>query len=71
MKRDWDEEALIERWTISPDELPLLKANAGATRLGFAVLLRFFAGEGRFPDREAEVPGEVVSYLDRQVSVET
>lgn len=69
MKRRWTEEELIERWTLAPDELPLLANKTGATRLGFAVLLRFFAGEGRFPKSKGEVSGQVVAYLGRQVGV--
>lgn len=69
MKRSWTEEELIERWTLAPDELPLLGNKTGATRLGFAVLLRFFAGEGRFPRDKGEVPGQAVNYLGRQAGV--
>ena len=69
MKRKWTEEELIERWTLMPDELPLLSNKAGHTRLGFAVLLRFFAGEGRFPSSKGEVPGAVVAHLAKQVRV--
>ncbi|MDQ3638690.1 MAG: DUF4158 domain-containing protein, partial [Actinomycetota bacterium] len=69
MKRRWTEEELIERWTLGPDELLLLANKTGATRLGFAVLLRFFAGEGRFPRSKGEVPGQVVSYVGGQVGV--
>ncbi len=69
MKRGWTEEELVERWTLAPDELPLLANKGGANRLGFAVLLRFFAGEGRFPRSKGEVPGRVVSYLGEQVGV--
>lgn len=47
MRRTWTKEELVERWTLSPNELPLLANKTGATRLGFAVLLRFFAGQGR------------------------
>lgn len=65
MKRQWTDEELIERWTLAPDEVSLLSNKSGATRLGFAVLLRFFAGEGRFPRGKAEVPGQVVAYLAR------
>jgi hypothetical protein len=71
VKRTRTEEELIERWTLAPDELPLLANKRGATRLGFAVLLRFFAGEGRFPTGKGEVPGRVVAYLGRQVGVPT
>ncbi len=69
MKRSWPEEELIERWTLTPDELPLLANKPGATRLGFAVLLRFFAGEGRFPRSKGEVPGQVIACIGNQVGV--
>ena len=69
MKRRWTEEELIERWTLMPYELPLLSNKTGHTRLGFAVLLRFFAGEGRFPRSKGEVPGAVVVHLAKQARV--
>lgn len=69
MKRSWTEEELIERWTLTPDELPLLANKSGSTRLGFAAMLRFFAGEGRFPASRNEVPGQVVAYIGNQVRV--
>ena len=69
MKRRWTEEELIERWTLMPNELPLLSNKSGHTRLGFAVLLRFFAGEGRFPRSKGEVAGVVVAHLAKQVGV--
>jgi hypothetical protein len=34
-----------------------LANKTGATRLGFAVLLKFFETDGRFPMDAAEVPG--------------
>lgn len=60
MKRSWTEEELVEQWTLFPDELALVGAKTGHTRLGFAVMLRYFAGEGRFPRDKHEVPAEVL-----------
>lgn len=70
MKRHWSEEELVERWTLFPDELALLANKSGATRLGFAVMIRFFAGEGRFPQDKHEVPTAVLRYVGEQVDVE-
>ena len=70
MKRNWTEEELVERWTLFPDELALLSNKSGATRLGFAVMLRFFAGvagEGRFPRDKGEVPAQVLRFVGEQV----
>ena len=40
MKRQWEQEELIEHWTLHIEERALLGNKTGATRLGFAVLLK-------------------------------
>jgi hypothetical protein len=42
MKRQWENEDLIEHWMLSVWELAQLGNKTGATRLGFALLLKFF-----------------------------
>ena len=50
MKRTkWKTEELVEHWTLDVEDRTLLDNKTGATRLGFAVLLKFFRREGRFP----------------------
>ena len=66
MKRQWETEELIEHWTLHVEELALLGNKTGATRLGFAVLLKFFQKEARFPAYKNEVPGVVITYLATQ-----
>ena len=56
-------------WTLSPDELELLGNKTGVTRLRFAVLLKAFQFDGRFPDRRADVAGSVVAHLASQIGV--
>jgi hypothetical protein len=48
-----------------------LDNKTGATRLGFAVLLKFFRREGCFPQHKHEVPGIVITFLATQVGVDT
>jgi TnpA family transposase len=43
--------------------------KTGATRLGFAVLLKFFQRMGRFPAFKNEVAGQVISFVATQVGV--
>jgi TnpA family transposase len=69
MKRQWETEELIEHWTLNVEELALLGNKTGATRLGFAVLLKFFQKEARFPAYKNEVPGVVSTYLATQARV--
>jgi hypothetical protein len=51
MKRHWETDELVEHWTQLPRETELLTNKTGATRLGFAVLLKFFQLEAYFPQQ--------------------
>ena len=51
------------------EDRALLGNKTGATHLGFAVLLKFFRQEGRFPQYKHEVPGIVITNLATQVGV--
>jgi hypothetical protein len=41
----------------------LLGNKTGATRLGFAVLLKLFQAEGRFPRRPEDVPAAAIGAI--------
>ena len=69
MKRAWHPEELVEHWTIVPGEWPLIEHKHGATRLGFAVLLKFFQYAGSFPQAPQDVPLPVVDHLAQQVGL--
>ena len=42
-----DLDELVEHWTVLEDERALVSAKRGATRLGFALLLKFYTRHGR------------------------
>ncbi|WP_405825068.1 DUF4158 domain-containing protein [Streptomyces sp. NBC_01390] len=60
---------LVEHWTLLKDEQALVSGKRGVTRLGFAVLLKFYTQYGRFPRNRAQLPGEAVEFVARQVQV--
>jgi hypothetical protein len=68
MRREWELEDLIACWTLDEEEFTLLANKSGATRLGFAVLLKYFEQEARFPRRE-DVPRAAVDFVAGQVKV--
>jgi hypothetical protein len=70
MKRQWSEEDLVEHWTLDSGDRALLGNKTGATRLGFAVLLKFFRQEGRFPQHTNEVANPIITFLAAQVRVD-
>ena len=67
MKRTWSSDELIAHFTLLPDETALLGNKTGATRLGFAILLKAFQLESRFPRYKNDVPRVVVDYVARQL----
>src|SRR5215813_5560428 len=60
---------LIEHWMLSIWDLAQLGNKTGATRLGFALLLKFFQRMGRFPAFKNEVAGQVIAFVATQVGV--
>jgi hypothetical protein len=60
VRREWAPEDLIACWTLVEDDWDLVGNKAGATRLGFALPLKFFEVEGRFPRRAGELPRRAV-----------
>lgn len=69
MARELDEDELVGNWTLVGDELEQLSGRRGATKLGFALLLRFYAVHGRFPSGRSELPDQAVAYVARLVEV--
>ena len=69
MKRDWHPEELIEHWSLTPGEKQQALSKREPSRLGFAVLLKYFQHQGRFPKSAREVPKPVVDYLASQLGV--
>jgi hypothetical protein len=64
VKRNWNEEELIEHFTLLPDELYLAMGNKiEGNRLGFAVLLKYFQQEARFPYKKQDIPKVVMEYI--------
>ena len=49
MPEKLDADELIEHWTVLPDEQELVQGKQGTNRLGFALLLKFYTRQGRFP----------------------
>ncbi|MFJ4916682.1 DUF4158 domain-containing protein [Streptomyces sp. NPDC088726] len=69
MRQDWEPEDLIEVWTLLEEDQERLRNKSGANRLGFALLLKSFEVEARFPEDAEEIPVPAVSYVAQQVKV--
>jgi hypothetical protein len=68
--RELDPDELIDRWTLVGDEPDRMAGKRGPTKLGFALMLRFYTERGRFPRGRSEIPDAAVEYVARQVGVD-
>ncbi|MCG8348547.1 MAG: DUF4158 domain-containing protein [Chloroflexales bacterium] len=69
MKRLWTNDDLIAQWTLQPSELALVEHKEGANRLGFALLLKYFQIDGRFPQQKHDVPIPAIAFVANQLDV--
>ena len=69
MRDEWSFEDLVESWTFVAADWVLIANRAGPTRLGFALSLKFFELEARFPFAAAEFASSVVEFVAVQVKV--
>jgi hypothetical protein len=60
---------LVEHWTLLDGDRALVAGKRGATRLGFALLLKFYTCHGRFPNGPDELREEAVEFVARQIHV--
>ena len=61
---------LVEHWTLLPAQTDLLAGkHDGASKLAFALLLKFYGRYGRFPRGRAELRDEAVEFVAAQVKV--
>jgi hypothetical protein len=63
----WSEDELHEHWSLSTEEQGLLTRKTSRGQLGFALLLKAFALETRFPRDRDERPLAVIEYLALQL----
>lgn len=66
---EWGSDDLVASWTLAGADLDLLAGKHGVTRLSFALMLKFFQVEGRFPRRCGEVPPAAVNFVAGQLGL--
>jgi len=69
VRQEWEPEDLVGAWTLVEGDWRQIANKSGVTRLGFALLLKFFELEARFPEDPNEFPAAVVAYVAEQVGV--
>ena len=72
MKRQWTDDELEAHFTLHSAELDLVgDSKTDHNLLGFAVLLKYFQYEGRFPLQKQDIPASVMRHIAHQLGVAT
>jgi Domain of unknown function (DUF4158) len=69
MKRTWSPDELAAHWVLTDTERQLLPDRVDHNRLGFAVHLKFFELEGRFPESPRDIPAAALNALATQLQI--
>jgi TnpA family transposase len=69
MQHYWSDDELTVHWSLTDDERALLPNRGDANRLGFAVQLKFFDLEGRFPRTPREIPTAALGFVAEQLGL--
>ena len=65
----WGLDEVVDHFTLDDDETGWLRNKTGATRVGFAVQLKFLLWRGRFPKMRLELPKDAIEHVARQAGV--
>jgi hypothetical protein len=71
LKQQWTKEEVIEYFSLLQPERKLVETKNFDTRLGFAVLFKYFQHEARFPDCSEDIPLPMIEYLAKHLRVST
>ena len=64
-----DLDELVDHWTVLDDERALVEATYGGTRVGFALLLKYYTRHSRFPAERVHLPDAAIEFVARQQQV--
>jgi len=71
VKNNWNKEELEDFFSFSSEEIKFLVNKNEATRLGFAILFKFFQNESRFPKYASEVPKTIIAYISNILAIDS
>ncbi|KMT63342.1 Tn3 family transposase [Listeria newyorkensis] len=69
MKKEWTIDEEIEAFILSDREMAFVTTKYRATRIGFAVMLKYFQLEHQFPVEKNDVPPDMPAFIAKQLQL--
>ena len=72
MKQQWTSQELIDHWTLTQNEIVLAQSisKIDHNQLGYALMLKYFQSEGKFPQRKQDIPDQIIIHIARQLRIQ-
>ena len=70
MKHIWDVEELATHWSLSFEEMQLLKSKPARNHLPLVAQLKHYQYTGRFPGAVGDIPPRILHYLADRVDAD-
>jgi TnpA family transposase len=72
MKQQWTSQELIDHWALTQNEIVLAQSisKIDHNQLGYALMLKYFQSEGRFPQRKQDIPDQIIIHIARQLRIQ-
>jgi len=73
MKQQWRPDELFDQWTLTQEEITLVRniSQTDFNRLSYGLLFKYYQREGKFPQRKQEIPSVIVKYIAEQLQVKS
>lgn len=69
MKKEWTIDEEIEAFILSDREMAFVTTKYRATRIGFAVMLKYFQMEHQFPVEKNDIPPDMPLFIAKQLQL--
>ena len=71
MKQQWTSQELIDHWALTQNEIVLAQSisKIDHNQLGYALMLKYFQREGKFPQRKQDIPSQIIIHIAQQLCV--
>ena len=72
MKQQWTSQELIDHWELTQNEIVLAQSisKIDHNQLGYALMLKYFQSEGKFPQRKQDIPDQIIIHIARQLRIQ-
>jgi hypothetical protein len=71
MKQHWTPQELIDHWTLTPEEITMIKSisQTDYNQVGSGLLFKCFQNEGKFSQRKQDIPPVIVDHVSQQLQL--